>query len=46
MLRKNFFLPEPLIVRLAALALALGISEAEIVRMALDAYLSKQAGAA
>lgn len=42
MLRKQFFLPEPLLARLRAQAERTGLSEAEIVRRALEEYLRRQ----
>jgi len=42
MKRTNFFLPEQLIERLKARSESTGLSVAEIVRRAIDEYLSRQ----
>ena len=44
MKRSNFFLPLPLLARLKAETERTGLSAAEIVRRALEAYLREQEG--
>ena len=40
--KMNFYLPDPVIVRLQELANQTGLSVAELVRRAIDEYLKKQ----
>lgn len=43
MIRTNIYLPEPMLLQLQAQSAATGISVAELVRRALEAFLARRA---